>query len=218
MPEAASLLTSSQSDAQEILDYLDLTLAAIRDFGQQILAECTNVDPFDAGMARGMKAYLAAVKNIRHILYRHGWKAAKRGNVELVINHAKNISLCVSSGNKYIGTTDNRAGNRNKKGIECAILVRNNQRQLDFFSHINFNKPAEDLQTWFIFYHFDISERKLRMEIALPLSYSFQTRNIEGFRQRIILPAIAFDDTFIAPSIEDFATEYDFSIKVRKNE
>lgn len=205
---------------QEELDALDWSAEMTIKFGRKVLLEYTTFDEDDAKMARGMRAYLVAVKTVRKLLAPHGWRRKCEGNVELVVHPQKKLAICVSSANKYTGRQDGTPHNRNKKGSECAHLVYQNQRQL--FLPLKFGEShsinVDEYETWFLLYFFDKDKKELRIELSLPLVYNWQEKIISGYKYRIPFTPLPVEVEFIPP-IEDETEEWnEFTIKVRQNE
>lgn len=221
MVEALPLSFLRSNDRAKVLSVLDWSSEKTREFGQAVIGEYSVLDPDDAVMARGMRAYLTAVKSVRKILASHGWTRKREGNVELVHHQVKNIAICVSSADKNTGIHNAQPRNRNKKGSECAYLVRQNQKilHLPFINQFELkNENIDKLRTWFLFYFFDKENKEMRIEISLPLRYDFDKREIYGFHSRIIFDPIKFDDNFVPHLDDSTPDEHDFVIKVKKNE
>lgn len=207
------------SEKKNALKLLDLAYGSFTEIGQRILLAYSQTTLNDAAMAPGMYAYLGAVRAVRDVLHGKGWTPSRQSNIELATNEELQANILVSSGNKYIGREDGDPGSRNQKGWQTQRIICENFRQLLLFPEQNAKKMNNNnsFATWFLFYRLDIKRSEMRMELSLPTQFDFDDLKVTGWKQRVILPVIEFDN--VAIDLEpDFAPEIEFDIRRKIND
>ena len=201
------------------LGNLGLKKEMLQDVGLRILTAYSQATPHDAVGAAGTYAYLAAVKAIRDILKKEGWEPLQKNNMEMINHQGQNINILVSSGDRFTGKKEREPSNKNPKGTRTSQIVSNNPRQPYLFPAMNKAAQLEKAPTptWFLFYHVDLKQEEMRMELSLPSSYDLERRKIHDLIERIILSPIEFDGYNIEVE-EEFAPEFEFEIKRKSNE
>lgn len=216
--QSATMLPDSP-DQINALDNLGLKQEMLLDVGLRILTAYSLATPHDAVGAAGTYAYLAAVKSIRDILKKEGWEPLQENNMEMINHQEQNINILVSSGDRFTGKKEREPSNKNPKGTRTSQIVSNNPRQPYLFPAMNKAAQLEkgSTPTWFLFYHVDLKQEEMRMELSLPSSYDLERRKIHGLVERIILSPVEFDGYNIEIE-EEFAPEFEFEIKRKSNE
>ncbi len=215
----STIMLPDTPDQLNALDCLGLADNLFHDIGLRILTAYSQTTPNDAAGASGQYAYLAAVRSIRDILKRKGWEPLREANVELITNAELKVNILVSSADKFTGMENREPSNKNPKGSQTRNIVSKNPKQPYLFPDMNVvaQLKLEPTPTWFLFYHVDVKNDEMRMELSLPNSYDLERRKIHGLVERIILSPIEFDGYEIEIE-EEFAPEFEFEIKRKGNE
>lgn len=198
---------------------LGLKLEWLQEIGARILTAFSQTTRHDALNAPGSYAYFAAVRSTRDILCLQGWSVYRQSNLELIRHEKKDISLLVSSGDKYTGDKDVEPSTKNPKGTQTIKIVVQNSQCLYLFPEMNepFLRKPESSPTWFLLYHIDPFKEKMHMELSLPTSFDKQELKVYGWRQRLLLPDIDFSSSSITIA-PDFTTDPVIEVRRKSND
>ncbi|MCW5212330.1 hypothetical protein VU04_05420 [Desulfobulbus sp. TB] len=184
------------------------------------MAEYRRTTAHDAVTASGSYAYLEAVRCVRDLLCRKGWEKITKNSLEITALPERQVNVIVSSGNKYTGNKRIDPSTKNRKGKQTQKIVRSNMEQLPLFPELNQAVHKSDSNsTWIFLYHVDIKAAEMRMELSLPVEFHKDTKQVNKWEKRIILPSISFDtfDSTPKPATAPEA-EIEIAIKRRVNE
>lgn len=190
----------------------------LREIGEKILTAYRRATPHDALAAAGEFAYLEGVCSLRNILCPRGWEKKSDNNLELTVSPEKEISIVVSSGNKYTGNEKILPSTRNKKGKQTRRIVYSNVEQLHIPGFKKRTKEQTCYSTWIYLYYIDNKNCEMRMELSLPIQFD-KNLKITNWQKRIILSPIPFDPTSTPVILSHkSAPEPEIEIRRRANE
>jgi hypothetical protein len=208
----------TELDYEESLDFFGITEKDLVEIGERILSEYRKTTSHDAVTAAGSYAYYEAVRCIRTLLCPKGWKKKIQNGLEITTLPEKQISIIVSSGNKYTGNRRIEPSTKNRKGRQTQKIVLSNTEQLFLFPELNQSTRESDSgATWIFLYHIDIKNSEMRMELSLPIELHKDTLRVHKWEKRIILPNIGFDTFDLTPKPE-VVPEIEIEIRRRANE
>lgn len=216
----STILNPNTPDHVNSLELLNLKADFFERAGKRILQAYNGTTKHDAKIAAGMQAYLAAVRGLRDVLKPYGWEAKYEGSIELVTNKKLSVDILVSSGNRFIGLEEGYPGNKNKKGRNTQKIVYENAQQLSLFPEADNNSVGKGKTniTYFLFYHFDLKLKAMRMELALPTSFCIHEKRVRGWNQRMFFNSINFDGVELQDiSPNDYVPEIEIEIKRKSN-
>lgn len=199
----------TQDKAIDRLSQLGVPLGALTESAWQGYLARTRTTTNHPKISRGIIMWAEAVAVLREQLRSDGWTKSDKGNYELVVNEADGLAILVTTGDDATGRLGCSPSNKSPKGVNTVDAVEANN-QLDMFSELL--PSTEDLQiytTWVLLIHLAPSE--LRSELSLPTSIS--NGKINGWKERIILPALPLDDDSVEIGIPDLP---DIEVPIKK--
>jgi hypothetical protein len=190
----------------------------------------SKLEPLNAG---GSKASFSIVQTLREQLLGNGlgWVMLNKKGQCLTNNPEKQISIIVTSGDKYTGVeytginklpcTKNGKGSTTKKQIKgnleqtlCLFeegLISDRENLPD-----DVIDSADDNELWVLLYHFDISKKEVRFELSLPIGYKEVGAQgkvkVSKWDDRLIFTPLSFDEDAIRSNTPDFDDEIEFNI------
>lgn len=194
------IYTPNTSPQLEIINTLGLKNEWLQEIGKRALAAYNQTTANDAASAAGSYAYFAAVRGTRDILRPQGWEPDVRHNLELTENSESNISIIVSSGDKYTGIESGTPKTKNTKGNQTHKIVSFNANQYRLPTMEYKVKNISLQKTWILLYHVDMKRKEMRIELSLPIKIDIDDLRVSEWHQRIIVPSIDFRNT---PSIHN---------------
>lgn len=168
----------------------ELLVDAVSD-GQIARDTCTANDP--ATLA-GLLAWGRTVRGLRERLIPLGWTRGNSRGLETAIHPSGEFAIAVATGDEATGIEAQSPKSRHPKGSSMASAVNRNQKLLweDVIEREVAIAPATNCETWVLL--ICVCESEVRSELALPVSIGIDGR-VEEWRERIILPALALDET-----------------------
>ena len=136
---------------------------------------------------RGLRDQLAVIP------YR--WMSIEENGQPQVHNPAGTIALTVAGGDKNTGRVgDAEPKTSSSKGFTTSRAMALNAYLFPEMEEDEREKiiRVKNCQTWFLLGHRDRVAGELRLELSMPISMS-EDRHIDGWRERILLPATSFD-------------------------
>jgi hypothetical protein len=208
---------SSPRDVRRALARLGLTLEIMRDVVQAgYLSRSTRTEN-DPPNAAGTYQWVDTVRAAREHCVAMGWTRSNEDGIPAAINPAGDVALVVSSGNDATGIVGKTPSTKYHKGPGTVELVTSNAELMFDFVEVAPVAPsrrAEGVATWTLL--FFTAEDEVRSELSLPILID-GSGQINGWRERIILPAIRLDgDDGSKRSPEpDFGPDVDIEIRRR---
>jgi hypothetical protein len=211
-------------EVESNLSSMGLTKMVFEDAINAGLFHFKRVTPLHPLSTAGSRFWEEVVAALRHGLTTNTqtkWGYKHLDGLSLTYCKEHQISIVVTSGNKYAGLSDGRVKTKNAKGPSTIAYVCQNQDLFrcsdDVVSLEDFKQKTDSTETWVYLYHIDKQNKVVRAELSLPK----EIHQIEGkltideWEKRIILPVVSYDasieDTLI-DQIQDFSPEIDFSI------
>jgi hypothetical protein len=174
----------------------------------------------DSPIAPGLYQWNETVRMLREYGVGLGWGRNNDNGLPTIINPEGTIAICVSSGDEKTGIATATPGTKHKKGPRTAAFVTSNQMQLALGEYITMQKgpvyssvDGRALATWTLLFFPDHESEEIRSELSLPIFIA--SGDINGWSERIILPAIPLDggDGFKRMSDPDFGPDVDIDIR-----
>ncbi|MGK3987784.1 hypothetical protein WME99_32385 [Sorangium sp. So ce136] len=178
------------------LDRLGLVEATMDDARRAWSAGEASASPFEPPTAPGTKGWFATVGFLRETLSLVGWDAVNVRNCPLIVAPSKQWAICVTSGDRWTGSTrhDVCPSTKNPKGCVIAKAVQMNWEQmgLDFGPRYS---PAAQLKprratsaplTWLFMIY--TTPDDVYAELSLPAAS--EGGYIVAWHERIVLPAL----------------------------
>ncbi len=187
---------------------------------ERVLTAYTQTTKHDALIAKGMYAYLAAVRAIRDILKPHGWETHREGNLEMIKNDDSGITIMVSSSDHNTGYEKGpEPETKNSKGEQTQRVVLQNGLLFPEFEKELLEKNKDLNPVWIYLYHIDEMKSEVRTELALPFNMRMKDGKlkINKWQTRIILPVFKFNKTATPMKESEFTPDIDIEIKRRIN-
>lgn len=202
-------LLHTDENAVDRLTELGVPLTALSEAAWQGYLARSRTTSNHPKIARGVIMWAEAVAVLREQLRSEGWSKSDKGNYELVINDTNDLAIVVTTGDDATGLLGAMPSNKCPKGINTSEAVDINN-QLDLFSE--FLPKVEDIKgitTWVFLIH--LAENELRSELSLPSSIA--NGKINGWKERVILPAMPLDDDTVEIKLPDLP---DIEVPIRK--
>ena len=148
------------------------------------------------------------------------WGFKHRDGLSLTYCTEHQISIVVTSGNKFTGISDGRVKTKNPKGPSTLAYVSQNQdlfRDANEIADVEARKRKVDPnETWVLLYHIDKLNKLVRSELSLPkeLHQLDGKLRIDEWEKRIILPEVSYDASIedsLIDQAQEFSPEIDFS-------
>lgn len=161
--------------------------------GQLHWSNCTDNHP---PLYAPIVAWAETVSALREEVLVLGWVRSDEGNYSRVIDPSRRVAIAVATGDAGTGQSDVIPSTKAPKGPNTIEAITANVGQLDLFlpapplDGANDAQPADELQTWILLVH--RAHNEIRSELSLPHSMGTDGR-VNGWRERIILPAIPID-------------------------
>jgi hypothetical protein len=192
------------SEPNEIVDRLaelGLAQAGLLEVVQRGHTARLGCTPNHPPLTPGIMAWAETVCALRELLRPEGWSRCDDGNWPLTINANGDIALSVATGNEATGRAGSSPTTKSSKGPRTEEAVVTNALQLNLFEMAqdipDVLDQGVDRTTWFLLIHFDHFEQELRSELARPITMN-REKKVDGWAERIILPAIPLDGTDIS--------------------
>jgi hypothetical protein len=181
------------------------TLHAALKAGMAERNACTENDP--PGFS-GMTAWAKTVRRLRELLIPREWKRTNRRRLAAVLNPEGTVAVGVSTGDERTGLDGAEPQTAYPKGPAWQAAVDANADQLAFTTPGMWveKEPAlevvdeSDLNraTWVLL--FCIAARETRCELSMPKDLGADSKKLDSWVERILLPSIPHDPE---PAIED---------------
>jgi hypothetical protein len=139
--------------------------------------------------------------------------------LELTRNPDTGVALLVSSGNINTGNKNKTPMTKNPKGKGTKSIVSKNLESCSMFPEFEKQNTVEYSTGpyWYFLYCIDNNKREMRVEISLPVEMDYFGSKIDGWKTRLIQPAIDLESSPILPPPE-FAGPDDFEIRRKSND
>jgi len=191
----------------------------------------SKLEPLNAG---GSKASFAIIETLRSQLLGNGlgWKMLNQNGQSLTVNSEKQVSVIVTSGDKYTGLTDgDDPCTRNGKGAETKNQVKKNLGQTLCLFEEGIITDREELpdeivnsidknELWVLLYHFDLLKNEVRFELSLPIGIKEVGNKgkvkVSEWAERLIFPSLPFDESNNSNEAQEFNDEIEFNIKPKE--
>jgi hypothetical protein len=179
-------------------------------------ASCTPNHPL---LYPGYAAWAETVKALREELMPIGWQRLDDHGLPLVVNPDGTLAITVSTADAATGRQDESPSTRSGKGPKTEQFVMVNQWQARLFSLDEYLAPRSKVSsrwtTWILLFCRDDAARELRCELSRPIHFDPAERVVNGWLERIILTATAFDDSSISID-HDRASGSDIDVDITK--
>lgn len=198
-----------QNQAADRLSQLGIPFTALSEAVWQGYLARTRMTANHPKIAPGVMMWAETVAVLRDQLRPDGWIKSDQGNYELTVNPAEDLAIVVVTGDEATGMVNATPSNKCPKGANTKSIIETNS-QLDMFSELllESEKTQDQAMTWVLLIH--LARNQVRYELSLPSAIS--EGKINGWKERIILPAMAVDDDAIEIQIPDLP-DIDISIK-----
>ncbi|CDG99830.1 hypothetical protein [Xenorhabdus bovienii] len=208
---------------------LGLTQEDLNEILRQAMSFRLSTTKNNAVTAGGTLFYHGAIRAIRDVLSKKGFKRLPLSNVELTVNDRIAIYIC--SGNDQTGLVNGYPESDTDKGeftLKLLGLVQNNhplqqildfqdqQMNLDFSSHDE-DKPSSaqlGLDVWFLLhyvYQIDEYQWGMQAEFSQPTTYN-QKNVVNGFSTRLILNTAPTDPVVKQDNEPQFTQDIEIDI------
>lgn len=199
----------TQDKAIDRLSQLGIPLGALTESAWQGYLARTRTTANHPKISRGVIMWAEAVAVLREQLRSEGWIKSDKGNYELVVHEADGLAILVTTGDEATGMVGATPSNKSPKGVNTVDAVEANN-QLDMFSELLPSIEASQFHTtWVLLIH--LAPNEVRCELSLPSSIS--NGKINGWKERIILPALPLDDDSVEIGIPDLP---DIEVPIKK--
>jgi hypothetical protein len=203
-------LVKEPSLVQQRLEQLGLDVETLHAALKAGLAErnaCTENDPPGFG---GMTAWAKTVRGLRELLIRREWKRTNRRRLAAVLNPEGTVAVGVSTGDERTGIDGPEPQTAYPKGPAWQAAVDANADQLAFttpgmWPEIEPEREVVDdndlnRATWVLLFY--IAARETRCELSMPKEIGADSKKLDSWVERILLPSIPHDPE---PAIEENA-------------
>jgi hypothetical protein len=195
-------------DVTARLATLAVTLPALQEPVWQGYLERMRLTPSHPKTYAGYVMWAETIATLRDVLRPLGWTPSSQHNFELVVNEAKKLAIAVVTGNDGTGLRDRHPSNKCPKGVITSNAITANQ--LALFPGMRAERGGDhQFPTWVLLIHND--ETEMRSELSLPFAISEEY--ITSWKERIILPALPYDDDILAVPTNDSP---DIDIKIAR--
>src|SRR5438445_10432934 len=165
--------------------------------GQLAFISCTANHP---PQFPGMAAWAETVRALREYVVPLGWRRSNDNNYALAVDPEGLVAIAVATGNDGTGRADVTPSTNARKGPSTLEAIGVNQLQFGFMDdHPVRPAPASSdgndyRMTWIFLIH--RAQNEVRCELSLPSSIG-EDGHIDGWRERILLGSIPFDDDLV---------------------
>lgn len=191
----------------------------------------SKLEPLNAG---GSKASFAIIETLREQLLGNGlgWKMLNQNGQCLTTNSEKQVSVLVTSGDKYTGLIEGvDPCTRNGKGAETKNQVKKNLGQtLCLFEEgiitdreklpNEIVEPIDRNELWVLLYHFDLTNKEVRFELSLPIGIKEVGNKgkvkVSEWADRLRFSSLPFDENNITNESPEFNDDIEFNIKPKE--
>ncbi|MCA9879722.1 MAG: hypothetical protein KC442_18140 [Thermomicrobiales bacterium] len=158
-------------------------------------AAFSNADPLAPKTFPGTVAWADTVARLAALMRPSGWTREDDRNMPFVVRGDGKIALTVWTGNALTGNPHRQPNVRARRGKKTSERVAGNVRQLGLgLAPVSSSKSKEhNWLTWALLIFRDEVRRRVVSELSLPVSVS-PDHKVVGWDERILLPAIEFDD------------------------
>ena len=148
------------------------------------------------------------------------WSCKHQDGLSLTYCTEHQISIVVTSRNKFTGVSDGAVKTKNAKGPSTIAYVRQNQDLFrdspEIISLEEYRQKTDPNETWVYLYFIDKQNKIVRSELSLPKElHQVEGRlTIDKWEKRIILPEVSYDATIgdsLIDQAQEFSPEIDFS-------
>lgn len=152
-------------------------------FGVMRAASCTAHDP--PSMA-GIMLWGGAVRGLRDVLTRRGWRVRNDRNYATVVAPDGALAIAVASGDECTGRDDRTPRTRSAKGPVTKEAVLGNQLSFaDLHPSFVIASPTPRT-TWLLLHYHDRDTDELRAELSLPAGFDADDL-VVSWHERIVL-------------------------------
>lgn len=195
---------------------LGINTDIFRDSIQSGLSLYKNTNKFHPVTAAGSRAWEEIVATLRELVVgRHEhWQAHQQNGMPIIINAKLGVTIVVTSGDENTGRNNHTLPKtRNAKGDVTQNFV---WRNFDLFGNdpVSIEPSIDTHQTWVLLYTFDKNTSEVRYELSLPTNTSISGSKgkikICDWQNRVIFPAISFNDNVVVDIPQKFTDDSDF--------
>lgn len=149
---------------------------------------CTRHHPVTAA---GLYMWAEATKELRDLLIPDGWETSDEENIPKTVSPDGSLCIVVVSGNEATGNPHRDPATRHARGSAGVRDIRSNH-QLWLFDSVDVGRrKARGQAVWYLLHY--ATEEWMRCELSQPILAN-DSGHVEGWRERIILPAIDLTD------------------------
>lgn len=189
--------TFVEVEATDRLAELGLTVELLERVIRRADAEARTCTPLDPPNLTGFLRWGRTARFLREELVPFGWGFDNPRNLPRTIHPSGDFAIVTTSGDGATGVVGFTPTTKYPKGVATVEAVESNlQLALEFGDEV-FDVPGaqgaadnDNLMTWILLFH--VAENEIRVELSLP--DSMIDGQIASWAERIILPALAYDD------------------------
>ena len=154
-----------------------------------------NTSSLEPATASGIKAWCAAIRTLREETIELGeWDSEESNGLPRIVNKVTRVTVTACAGDENVGLVGREPKAKNPRGSSSVHIVRTNQRQLNLFTQLRYQRNPETVEqlTWWLLYYSN-GEGLLRAELSLPVAIGEDSR-FSDWSERIILDIPSLDD------------------------
>ncbi|WP_286269216.1 hypothetical protein [Thalassotalea hakodatensis] len=222
-----------QKSSIELLEELGITHQVLVNAVKKGIEEHAFTSPYEPLNAGGSKASFTIIKTLRQQLLtiNKGWALKNQSGQCLTVNSENNITVIVTSGDKYTGLSDTHKDpcTKNGKGMFTKDQIMCNYGQtLSLFGDSELpDLPAatssnskDENQFWYLLYFFDFGKKEVRFELSLPNGIkeigSAGKVKVSRWVERNLFAPLPFEAYDEFNDTNQFNEDIDFDVKPRE--